>query len=183
MTLPPDSSEVARLAALHQYNILDTAPEQDYDDFTRLASMICDTPVSLISLIDSDRQWFKSNIGFHLPETTREVSFCARAIHDTDLYTVPDALKNAEFADNPLVTGSPHIRFYAGAPLVTPEGQAIGTLCVIDNEPRELTQKQKDALQALARQVMAQLELRRSVSELESVTEEQRRTLPGFGRK
>jgi PAS domain S-box-containing protein len=177
MTPIHDNNEEARLAALQQYNILDTAPEQDYDDFTCLASMICGTPVSLISLIDSDRQWFKSRIGFDQPETTREVSFCARAIHDTSVYIVPDASKHAEFADNPLVTGGPHIRFYAGAPLVTPEGQAIGTLCVIDNKPRELTQEQKDALQSLARQVMAQLELRRSVSKLEKASEEQRRTM------
>lgn len=172
---PSPANEAARLQALREYNILDTAPEQEYDDFTRLASLICGTPVSLISLIDSDRQWFKSSVGLDVPETSREVSFCAHAIHQTAVYSVPDAEKDPLFADNPLVTGNPHIRFYAGAPLITPEGEALGTLCVIDNKPRELNQEQKDALQALARQVMAQLKLRRAIVALEKSAQEQQR--------
>ncbi len=175
MNTPVPNNEESRLEALREYNILDTAPEQDYDDFTRLASLVCGTPVSLISLIDSDRQWFKSKLGFDSSETSREVSFCAHAIHQTAVYSVPDAEKDEKFAQNPLVTGSPHIRFYAGAPLVTPAGQALGTICVIDTKPRELNQDQKDALQALARQVMAQLELRRTVFALEKAAQEQKR--------
>jgi PAS domain S-box-containing protein len=175
MKAPIPHNEVARLAALREYNILDTAPEQEYDDFTRLACLICGTPVSLITLVDKDRQWFKSNRGFALPETSREISFCAHAIHQTDVYTVPDAREDAKFAENPLVTGNPGIRFYAGAPLITPEGEALGTLCVIDNHVHELSEEQRDALQALARQIMAQLELRRTVIALEKAAQEQER--------
>jgi two-component system sensor histidine kinase/response regulator len=171
----PEDKEAKRLAALHAYNILDTAPEQNYDDFTKLASMICGTPVSLISLVDKDRQWFKSNQGLDSPETSRTVSFCAHAIHQTEVYSVPDAQEDPKFSENPLVVGTPHIRFYAGAPLITPEGDALGTLCVIDKEPKELTEDQKDALQALARQVMVQLELRRSVEAQHKAAQEQER--------
>ena len=160
------TDEQARLAALRRYRILDTEPEQRFDDLTLLASQICETPISLITLIDSDRQWFKSRVGLDVAETGRSVAFCAHALHQRDLLIVPDAATDARFRDNPFVTGAPNIRFYAGAPLVTPDGHALGTLCVIDTEPRHLTDAQLRALDALRRQAEAQLELRRNLDEL-----------------
>lgn len=161
------TDETARLAALEELEILDTLPEQAYDDITFLASQLCETPVSLISFVDADRQWFKSRVGLDATETDRELAFCAHAILEpNDLMIVPDARQDSRFADNPLVTRDPSIRFYAGAPLLTPAGHALGTLCVIDTEPRQLTVNQRRALRALSRQVMAQLDLRRSVAEL-----------------
>ncbi len=162
--IPPD--EEARLAALRQYNILDTLPEQAYDDITLLATQICDVPIALVSLVDDARQWFKSHHGLEAPEMPRELSFCAHALnrqHET--LVIGDPTRDERFQNNVLVTGAPHIRFYAGAPLVTADGHALGTLCVIDSQPRELSPGQLNALSALARQVMAQLELRRSYAE------------------
>lgn len=160
-------NETARLAALRKYRILDTEPEQAFDDLTLLASHICGTPIALISLLDADRQWFKSKVGISIAETSRSVSFCTHAIKQRDLYVVSDAREHDTFRDNPFVLGADAIRFYAGAPLVTPEGHALGTLCVLDRIPRTLTQEQIEALQALRRQVEAQLELRANLFELD----------------
>ena len=159
-------NESARLEALKRYQLLDTEPQQTFNDLPLLASQICSTPVSLITLIDEHRQWFKSRIGFPLAETSRDISFCAHAILQNDIFTVPDTLKDDRFSTNPLVTADPKIRFYAGAPLLTSDGCALGTLCVIDQVPRSLDKNQKEALWALARQVMVQIELRIAVLEL-----------------
>jgi anti-sigma regulatory factor (Ser/Thr protein kinase) len=159
-------NEAERLKALRQYRILDTDPEQAFDDLTLIASQICGVPIALISLVDEDRQWFKSRVGIEVRETSRSVSFCAHAILQQGIFTIADASKDARFCDNPFVQGDPHIRFYAGAPITTQDGYALGTLCVIDYVPRELTDEQKNALRALQRQVAAQLELRRNLEEL-----------------
>jgi anti-sigma regulatory factor (Ser/Thr protein kinase) len=160
--------ETARLAALRRYRILDTEPERAFDDLALLASQICETPIALISLIDADRQWFKARTGLAATETPRAVSFCTHAIQHHDLFIVPDTRDDERFRDNPFVTGGPFVRFYAGAPLVTPDGHALGTICVIDSVPRTLTAEQREALDALRRQVQAQLELRKNLNELKS---------------
>lgn len=158
LVLPPNEGE--RLAALHHYQVLDTAPESDFDDLTALAAQICETPIALVSLVDAERQWFKSKIGLTVSETSREIAFCTHTILEDQVLMVPDALRDERFCHNPLVTAAPQIRFYAGAPLITPAGYTIGTLCVIDYVPRDLTTKQIQALQSLGRQVISQLELR-----------------------
>ena len=164
---PIPANERERLEALKRYHILDTLPEQAYDDITLLASHICGTPMSVISLVDAERQWFKSKIGLDVEETSRDVSFCAHALgNPEEMLIVPDAREDERFADNPYVTGPPAIRFYAGAPLVTSNGEVLGTLCVIDRERRTLSEEQKEALQALARQVMTQLDMRLRVNDL-----------------
>jgi serine phosphatase RsbU (regulator of sigma subunit)/anti-anti-sigma regulatory factor len=168
--LPED--EAVRLEALKEYDVLDTLPEQAYDDITYLASQICDTPIAVVSLVDEDRQWFKSRRGLDVSETPRDIAFCAHAILNPDtLLIVEDASKDGRFSDNPMVTSDPPIRFYAGAPLVTSTGHALGTLCVIDRKPRQLSPEQQDTLRALSRQVIAQLELRRTAAELQVQTE------------
>jgi GAF domain-containing protein len=160
------ANEQQRLATLRGYEILDTEPEAAFDDLTLLASYVCQTPVALISLIDADRQWFKSKIGVSVTETSRDIAFCASAILQPDVFMVPDTSKDERFAENPLVVSEPKVRFYAGATLMT-QGQALGTLCVVDRVPRELTPEQLEALRALSRQVLAQLELRRNLVRLE----------------
>jgi anti-sigma regulatory factor (Ser/Thr protein kinase) len=167
--------ESARLEALRKYRILDTQPEQAFDDLTLLASHICETPYALITLIDASRQWFKSRVGIDASETPRSVAFCAHAIQQQNLFIVADAHTDDRFRDNPMVTSAPHFRFYAGAPLVTAEGHALGTLCVADTVPRTLTPAQVEALQALGRQTLAQLELRRNIHELSSALAERDR--------
>lgn len=169
MEAPLPENESLRLKALQEYGILDSAAEQAYDDIVRLASFICKTPIALVSLIDTDRQWFKARVGLAPSQTPREHAFCAHAIlNPSDVMIVPDASKDERFADNPLVTADPDIRFYAGAPLVTPAGETLGTLCVIDRTPRNLEPEQIEVLRVLSRQVISQLELRRSISVLES---------------
>ena len=142
-------------------------PEQAFDDLTRLASQICGTPIALVTLVDESRHWFKSKVGLDLSETPRDAAFCEYAIAGQDLCVVGDARADERFATNPSVVSEPYIRFYAGMPLRTPEGFALGTLCVLDTVPRELTQVQADALRTLGRQVMAQLELRRHLASRE----------------
>ena len=129
---PPLQNEELRLRALREYQLLDTLPEQALDDLTALAAQICETPISLISLIDEERQWFKSRVGLTVPETSREISFCGHTIAGSGLMVIPDAAEDARFADNPLVKGDPKIRFYAGVPLISHDGCALGALCVID---------------------------------------------------
>jgi PAS domain S-box-containing protein len=158
-------NEAQRLAAVRDLGILDTPPELAYDELCALAAYICQTPVALISLVDEGRQWFKSRVGWSAEETPRDVAFCAHAILEPDLLIVPDASADQRFANNPLVTAPPGIRFYAGAPLVTAEGHALGTLCAIDHKPRELTAEQAQALRTLSRQVVAQLRLHKQLAE------------------
>jgi GAF domain-containing protein len=161
------ANEKQRLATLRGYEILDTEPEAAFDDLTLLASYICQTPIAMLSLIDADRQWFKSKIGISASETSRDIAFCAYAILQSDVFIVRDASRDARFSENPLVASEPKIRFYAGATLVA-DGQPLGTLCVIDRVPRELLPEQLEALRALSRQVQGQLELRRNLKRLNS---------------
>ena len=165
MMLPPKAeNESQRLATLHSFRVLDSASESAFDDLAELAAQICDTPIALISLVDRDRQWFKSRVGIEIAQTPRDVAFCAYAINRAnDVMEIEDARCDPRFAENPLVTSDPSFRFYAGVPLVSVDGAALGTLCVIDRESRVLSDGQRRSLQALARQVMAQLDLRRRV--------------------
>jgi GAF domain-containing protein len=181
--VPIPENEPERLAALQRYEILDTPCEPSFDDITLLASMICNTPIALLSLVDSDRQWFKSKVGLTISETARDVAFCAHAILEPDLFVVRDATRDRRFANSPLVKSSPKIRFYAGAPLVTPEQHALGTLCVIDRKPRTLGKKQLDALRALSRLAMRELELRRELHELKRATQKTRPSACGCGKR
>ena len=175
MKPPIPKDEKKRLEVLWQYDVLDTVPERVFDDLTELAASICESPIAMITLVDEKRQWFKSKVGVTLNETSRDISFCAHAIVQQELFIVPDASKDARFADSPLVTGAPNIRFYAGAPLITPDGHALGTLCLIDKVPHDLRPDQKRALQILSRHVMTQLELRRHSLELAKEKKERAR--------
>ncbi len=160
--------EADRLAALSRYRILDTPPEAAFDDIVRVAAQICGVPIALISLVDDRRQWFKAAVGLTASETPRGIAFCDHAIRREGIFVIGDATKDERFVANPLVTGDPNLRFYAGAPLQTPDGFQLGTLCVLDRTPRELTKQQLDALGALSRQVMSQLELRLVLAEKSS---------------
>ena len=161
MTSSGSLQEEERLAALRQYEILDSWPETAFDELAKLAAHLCETPTALITFVDSDRQWYKSRVGFSASETPREWSFCAHAILQRDLTIVPDATKDPRFAHNPLVMAEPRIRFYAGAPLISTDGHALGTLCVIDYVQREMTSAQQSALRVLSRHVMTHLDARR----------------------
>jgi signal transduction histidine kinase len=161
MKAPLPENEDSRLRALYELSILDTPAEQSYDDIAQLAMMVCQVPIAVVSLVDKDRQWFKSCLGLNATETHRDIAFCAHAIlTPLDVLEVEDATQDYRFADNPLVTGEPGIRFYAGAPLLTQSGLVLGTLCVIDHQPRKLSNVQKSSLMLLANQVVKLLELR-----------------------
>jgi formate hydrogenlyase transcriptional activator len=166
--MPPPDAEKSRLDTLASYGVLDTPPERPFDDLVRLASRICEAPIALISLVDRDRQWFKARIGLDVGQMTRDVAFCAHAILGSEVMVVPDAAADERFSGNPLVTGEPRIRFYAGAPLRTADGHALGTLCVLDRIPRDLSEEQRLALETLSREVVARLDLARALSNLDA---------------
>ena len=176
LMFPMHAHETERLEALRRYFILDTPPELEFDDITRLVADICEAPIALVSFVDEDRQWFKSAFGLDVRETARAASICAHAIDQRGLFIVRDTLTDARFASMPLVRGEPYIRFYAGAPLTTADGHALGTLCVIDHKPRGLSEEQKRILRVLARQVMTQLELRLAVAIRDRAMAERART-------
>jgi GAF domain-containing protein len=164
---PRPPNEEGRIEALRGLDILDTPAEKAFDDLVRLALYICETPIAAVSFVDKDRQWFKSKVGISVPETKRDISFCAHALTlPNEPLIVPDASLDPRFSDNPLVTGEPKIRFYAGAPLVTEDGFVLGTLCVIDHVPKELSAAQIKALTVLRNQVMREIELHRKNMEL-----------------
>ena len=163
MTAASSASELSRLGKLAEYQILDTSPEREFDEITEIAAKLIGVPILLVSLIDKDRQWFKARYGLGATETPREHAFCAHAIKADDVYVVNDATQNPLFAENPLVTGAPDIRFYAGAPRITPDKFRLGTLCVIDTKPREISADAQKILELLARAVVNALESRRQV--------------------
>jgi len=175
MKAPLPENEEDRLKALHELEILDTEAEESFDDLTRLAVYICKTPIALITLIDSDRQWFKSRIDLPETETSRDISFCAHAILQPGPFLVPDALDDERFRTNPLVISEPKIRFYAGAPLTTKEGFNLGTLCVIDREPRTLNREQISALKTLSNQVVGMIKLRHEIIFLNRALNEEKK--------
>jgi len=175
MSAPFPSVESARVAALDRYAILDTEPEQTFDDLVALAAYVCKVPIAMLSLVDDHRQWFKSKVGVEIRETPRETSFCAHAIQQQDVFIVPDTRNDARFRDNPMVLDEPHIRFYAGAPLINEEGFALGTLCVIDRQPRELDEAQKGALKSLSRLALGQMELRQNLKLLKDALNDRTR--------
>lgn len=170
--IPLPTNESGRIKALESYSIMDTLPEKEYDAITQLASYICGTPIALVSLLDKDRQWFKSIVGLGAAETPRDISFCQYAIMGDEVYEVANALENKLFADNPLVTGNPDIRFYAGAPLKDEDGFNLGSLCVIDTVPRVLNDEQKNTLKLLANQVVLLLQLRKKNEDLYNTQKE-----------
>jgi two-component sensor histidine kinase len=171
----PPWDEAERLAVLRQYGILDTPPEAEFEDIVRIAAHVCEAPIAVVNLIEDHRQWFKAEVGLGVRETPLDVSICAHAILQPGLFVVPDTTEDPRFNCNPLVTGEPYLRFYAGALLQTREGLPLGTVCVLDYKPRGLTEEQAFTLQALARQVMGHLELRRSAREAEQRTAEAQR--------
>lgn len=167
--VPRPANESQRIEALHSYAILDTPVEAAFEDIVKIASQICGTSMALVSLVDIDRQWFKAEVGLGARQTPVEQAICAHAILQPDVFVVNDTQLDTRFSANPLVTGNPHLRFYAGAPLRTSDGYQLGTVCVLDREPRQLSLSQREALQALARQTMALMELRRSLRAAEAM--------------
>ena len=172
MNAPLPENETERLAALRSYQILDTPPDTEFDLLTALASQICATPIAMMSLVDEHRQWFKSKIGVSISETRRDIAFCAHAILQRDVMEVDDASADKRFADSPLVTSSPQIRFYAGAPLVTKAGYALGVMCVLDRKPRKLSNEQRTGLSMISQLAMAILDFRKKVGEVSKVASE-----------
>ncbi|NJR76980.1 MAG: PAS domain-containing protein, partial [Scytonema sp. CRU_2_7] len=168
--------ETARLEALHQYQILDTEPEEAYDNIAQLAAFICDVPIVVVNFIDENRQWFKAKVGLDVPEMPRTVGLSYLCQQRRDVVVISDTLADERLAKNPVVTSYPYVRFYAGVPLITPKGDIVGTLCAIDQVPRELSHKQVEALVALSRQVISELELRRHLAEASRFAEELKRT-------
>lgn len=167
-----NTPEQERLEALRQYGIMDTPPEEEFDNITSLASRICGTPISLITLLDDQRQWFKASVGIDLKETPIEYAFCAHAIRNpSELTVVPDSRKDERFANNPFVTGEPHIVFYAGMPLVDDDGHALGSLCVLDVQEQRLSPFQLTALKQLAKQVVTLLQLKKKAKDLEQLVD------------
>lgn len=158
-SVPIPFNEKERLDALHSYQIINTIPEEKFDSLTQIAAYICDSPIVLISLIDTNRLWFKSKIGMNISGIPRDISFCQYTIIQDEIFEIENALKDERFQNNPFVLGPPYIRFYAGTPLKTPEGFNVGTLCVFDTEPKILNSKQKMILKVLSNQVIANLEL------------------------
>ncbi|MEW6495447.1 MAG: PAS domain S-box protein, partial [Cyanobacteriota bacterium] len=176
MKVPLPNNEAARLEALCRYNLLDTLPEETFDDFTRLAAQICETPIALMTVVAQNRQWIKSKVGLTITEIAREISFCTHTILQQDVLIIRDTFADKQFTDNPLVIAEPYIRFYAGAPLITAEGYALGTLCVIDYVPRELSSVQLEMLRTLSHQIVRQLELRRKLTQLEETAQKREET-------
>ena len=177
MKAPLPINEEARVQTLYGYRVLDTEEESPYNDIVRLAANVCGTPVALVSLIDRERQWFKARVGTALAETPRDVAFCSHAILQDSLFVIPNTLEDERFAKNPLVLEEPQIRFYAGAPLISPEGYTLGTLCVLDRLSRDLNAAQTDALMILSRQVMMLLNMRRDLSILTRALAERKQVL------
>lgn len=169
VSAPTPPNEAERLRTLQLFRLLDTGSEKALDDLTQLAAAICEAPISLVSLVDQDRQWFKARVGLDIHQTSRDVSFCAHAILEDDMLVVADATADPRFADNGLVLADPSIRFYAGAPLVMADGHALGALCVMDRRPRELSATQQQALRTLRQAVVTQLELRRALDDFRSL--------------
>jgi signal transduction histidine kinase len=166
MKAPIPANEVDRLRAIQLYDILDSLPEKAFDEITQLAAHICGCPIATVSIIAENRQWYKSKVGMDAEETPRDIAFCAHTINQSELLVVPDTFKDARFSDNPVVIDGPKVRFYAGAPLINKEGFGLGTLCVVDLRPRELTADQTGALETLSRHVVIMLELRRAEREV-----------------
>ncbi|MGC3988436.1 MAG: GAF domain-containing protein [Chthoniobacteraceae bacterium] len=173
---PLPEQESARLRALRRYEILDTPAEKVFDDLLKLAAQICQTPIGLITFVDGNRQWFKSRIRFYTQEISRDISFCAHTILQDDVMEVPDARADERFSSSPMVIGGPAISYYAGTPLLTPDGHAIGTICVMDRVPRKLLPEQQESLKILAREVITHLELRVQAAEAASYMEESERS-------
>src|ERR1700676_62852 len=175
MSSSSQALEAARLAALDRYAILDTDPEKSFDDLVELASHVCKAPIAMLSLVDGNRQWFKSKVGLDATESPREISICSHAIEQPGLFIISDTLEDARFRENPMVVSEPKIRFYAATPLVNEDGYALGTLCVIDRQPRELDADQKEALATIGRLALAQMELRLNLKLLKEVLSDRTR--------